>query len=605
MNILVVGNIIKDVYLNLDSRAESFETDKHGVKWLDLEFNASEHQFFNRDSSLGGAAISLEVLEKLGLKTAILGANLSLNQGNLSANTPINAYRYILVSDGGVSYLSPTKHSYTQFIPPIKSYDYIYLDRSANLDAKSTQQILNFVKQHPQVKFVIYVSNFNNPHIHRLLPQADLIFTETIDAPEFGKFDPGKIIHLSENKLTYLDITEPISTKRIDVLTHLSTYSIASATILGCFILGYSVEKSLQMARLNVENSRINSVLSLKKLQELTTAHHSDGNLALTAANLVLKPKGVLAADESGGSIHKKFKQLNIEDTYNNRRNYRNIFFTTPDLEKYVNGVILFDETARQQADNGQNFVDFLTSRRVIPGIKVDQGLALLDDTEESYTKGLASLNSRLPEYYQMGLRFAKWRSAFNVKLGANGNIITPTSTAIERNCIDLAKYAKTCQDHNLVPIVEPELVYDGNYDIDISAKLTGKILDRLFAELKRQHVDLRACILKCNMVLAGKQFVTQSTPAEVGQATSRTLKDHVPSSLAGVVFLSGGQIPEQATANLAEIIKRGPFPWPVTFSFARALQDPALYAWAGDNTNNEKARQAFLDRLIANTQIL
>ncbi|MBQ3436542.1 fructose-bisphosphate aldolase class I, partial [Candidatus Saccharibacteria bacterium] len=300
-----------------------------------------------------------------------------------------------------------------------------------------------------------------------------------------------------------------------------------------------------------------------------------------------------------------KFEQLDIPDTYENRRDYRNIFFTTPDLEKYVNGVILFDETARQFADNGQNFVDFLIGRRIIPGIKVDQGLEKFPNSLETWTKGLDGLDSRLQEYYQMGLRFAKWRSAFEIRLDENGQLITPSDEAITKNCQDLAEYAKKCQFAGIVPIVEPEVVYDGNYSIDDCASTTAKILDTLFESLSDSEVNLRACLLKCNMVLAGKKFSTPSTPAEVGAKTTEILKAHVPESLAGVVFLSGGQTVEQATNNLAEIIKSGPFPWPVTFSFARALQDPALFTWRGDKANQKVAQDAFLDRLIANTDAL
>ena len=370
-------------------------------------------------------------------------------------------------------------------------------------------------------------------------------------------------------------------------------------------IPGNSVEDSLTLARINIENSKLNAVLPLAELQEIAENASPKENLELIAANLVLKPKGILAADESGGSIKKKFSQLDIPDTYENRRDYRNIFFTTKDLEKYVNGIILFDETARQLADNGQNYVDFLTSRRIIPGIKVDQGLTKFDNSLETYTKGLVGLDERLKEYYMMGLRFAKWRAAFEIRLSTTGAILTPTTHAIEENCRILAEYAKKCQSAGLVPVVEPEVVYDGYYSIDQNAEITGKILDELFKKLTDFGVNLRACILKVNMVLAGKNYETPSTPEEVGAKTAEVLKNHVPAELAGVVFLSGGQTVKQATDNLAEVEKNGPFPWPVTFSFARALQDPALYAWKGNNENADAARQAFLDRLIANTEAL
>ena len=611
MNILVVGNVTKDVYLNLDSRTEHFETDKHDTKWLDLAFNASEHHFFNRNSSLGGAAITLETLQKLGLNATISDSNLNFNDEDSNHNAA-SAYRYILIADDQVTYFAPSKFTRTTFTPPSTPVDYLYLDRSVELDGKTKQQITDFLASSPSTKLILYVRNFHNRYLNQLLSKAELIFAELSYAPEssltpveLSNLNPAKIIHLSEDKLEYANIAESIATTRTDITTHLSFYSIASATILGSFILGHSVEDSLKFARLNLENSKLNSVLTLAELQELATHTITKNNLELIAKNLVLPPKGILAADESGGSIHKKFAQLNIPDTYDNRRNYRNIFFTTPDLAKYINGVILFDETAHQQADNGQNFVDFLTGLRIIPGIKVDQGLEKFQDSDETYTLGLVGLRKRLQGYYQMGLRFAKWRAAFEIRTDDSGNIITPTDYAIEENCRILAEYARECQTAGLVPIVEPELVYDGDYNIDQSATTTAKILDTLFAKLRNQNVNLGACILKTNMVLAGKQQESQSTPEEVGIKTAEVLKNHVPAKLAGAVFLSGGQTPEQATANLAAIIKHGPYPWPVTFSFARALQDPALYAWQGDNANIEKARQAFADRLIANTEIL
>ena len=604
MHILVVGNVTQDVYLNLDSRTEHFEADKHGIRWLDLAFNASEHHFFHRESSLGGAAVSLEVLQKLGLTAAISGSNLNFTDDNLNTDTT-STHRYILVADGQVTYLAPSKFTNTVFETPDTPIDYLYLDRSALVTAKTKNQIMNFLDSSPGTKLILYIRNFDNYHFNQLIPRADLLFSELADAPELRDLNPTQVVKLSETHLQYANLTEAISIDRVDILTHLSLYSIASATILGSFILGYSVEDSLKLARLNLENSKLNSVLTLPRLQELATTPTHQNSLELIAKNLVLSPKGILAADESGGSIHKKFDQLNIPDTYDSRRDYRNIFFTTPDLAKYVNGVILFDETARQYADNGQNFVDFLTSKRIIPGIKVDQGLEPLENSDETYTKGLDGLSERLQEYFSMGLRFAKWRAAFKIHTDDDGNILTPTDHAIDQNCHILAEYAKACQDAGLVPIVEPELVYDGNYTIDQSASATSKILDALFIQLKAAKVNLKACILKVNMILAGKQQEIQSTPEEVGLKTSEVLKNHVPEDLAGVVFLSGGQTPEQATANLAEIIKHGPYPWPITFSFARALQDPALFTWAGNNDNIEKARQAFADRLIANTEIL
>ncbi|MBR2994385.1 fructose-bisphosphate aldolase class I [Candidatus Saccharibacteria bacterium] len=627
MNILIVGNILNDIYLNLDTRSEHLETDKNHVKWLNISFDASEHHFFSKNASLGGAAVTLEVLTKLGLYAKINNSNLSFTDDGPSVDTQTIASRFILIADENISYIAPSTFKTTSFIAPKDDYDYLYIDRSATLNQKTASSILSYLDNSPNTRLIIYVRNPHESYLGPLLSRAELVFCENFSAiftaPSFdqtplGKTAITKIVDISEDHISFGKLSETISVNRIDMLTHLSAYSITSATILGALILNFSMKESLKFARINVENSRLDATLYLDQIRNQSKVTSYKDNLELIASSLVLEPKGILAADESGGSIHKKFDQLAIDDTYQNRRDYRNIFFTTPNLSNYVNGVILFDETAHQLADNGQNFVDFLISKRIIPGIKVDQGLEkfansvpkhLVPDEnykpEETWTLGLDGLQKRLANYYQMGLRFAKWRSAFEIRLDEQGDIITPTTTAIETNCQILADYAHACQKAGIVPIVEPEVVYDGYYTIEQNAETTAKILDCLFDKLVKANVNLRACILKVNMVLAGKQMETQSTPSEIGKMTAETLKNHVPADLAGVVFLSGGQTPEQATNNLAEIIKNGPYEWPVTFSFARALQDPALFAWAGDNKNTEKARQAFLDRLIANASAL
>ena len=595
MNILIVGNVLKDVYLNLDNRTEAFETDKNHTKWLNLSFDTSEHHFYNRHCSFGGATISLQVLEQMGLTALISGSDFKLQTDDTPTSSFTKEYRYIMISDDNVAYFTPSEFKNTEFVAPENNVDYIFVDRSAHLDQTTTAKIADYLESHKDTKLVVYLKDQTNPYLNDLSHRALLVFTE--ESPDATDFDPEKTIYFTDQTLRFKDITEKITVERIDKLTHLSTYSILAATILGSFILGHTVEEGLKMARTNVENSNLDSTLNLDELNSLLTLPEED--LELIAASLVAPGKGILAADESGGSIEKKFAQLNIEDTFQNRHDYRNLFFSTKDIENYVSGIILFDETARDLADNGQAIPDYLVSRRIIPGIKVDQGLEKFKDSEETYTKGLDGLEKRLREYYEMGLRFAKWRAAFNI------TATTPSEHAISENCRILAEYAKDCQSAGLVPIVEPEVVYDGNYPIEQNIETTSKILDKLFEELKNHHVNLRACILKVNMVISGKQYETQSTPEEVGKSTAEVLKNHVPEELAGVVFLSGGQTPEQATANLAAVLENGPFPWPVTFSFARALQDPALYAWAGNNENSEKARQAFLGRLIANSEIL
>lgn len=613
MNILIVGNVTKDVYLNLDSRTEKLETDKNGTAWLDLSFDASDHRFFSRFSTFGGAAITMEVLTKLGQTATITNSSFSLSEESDNAN--INAtHRYIITAPTGVSYFAPSTHTPTIVPSLTTAYDCIFIDRSAELTEESVTTLRSYFEQNPSSRLVIYAKDSPNSLVESLLPFATLIFLEkSPNKPENSTALPNlpekKTIYLSPTSLKYLNITETFSVDRIDRLTHLSVYSIATATIIGSFMRGKTIEESFRLAKINVENSTIESTLSLDELENLHT--NTEENLELIAASLVRPGKGILAADESGGSIEKKFANLNIPDTFDNRHSYRNIFFTTPDIENHLTGVILFDETARDYMDDGEPIPDFLISRRIVPGIKVDQGLAPLSDLspnynpEETYTKGLDGLEQRLREYYQMGLRFAKWRAAFKLTLSQEGYIITPTDDAISENCHILAKYALKCQSAGLVPIVEPELIYDGNYPIEKSAEVTAKILDVLFRTLQEYHVNLKACILKVNMVLAGKKQAQQSSSEEVGEATASVLKAHVPKELAGIVFLSGGQTPEQATDNLAAIVHNGPFDWPVTFSFARALQDPALYAWQGNNDNQEKAQAAFKERLELNTNAL
>lgn len=619
MNVLVVGSVIKDVYLNIDSRGENFETDKRGVKWLDLGFDASEHHFFSRIDNYGGAAVTLEVLQKLGVEARISGSELDFldtEDANGDGMTRF-PHRYVLISDEQVCYLAPSKFKRVAFTVPEEPVDYIYLDRSAILTEAVERQIIDYLNNSPRTKLVMYVQDLLDTKWDRLIWRASLIFVEK---PNSGKkasakgveqrlaeLDERKLVYLSDTRVSYLDISEKISMKRVDIMTHLSAYSIVAGTVLGCFILDLSVEKSLKLARLNVENAKLDSSLGLMQLNELAEAEKLGSNLELIAASMVRKPKGILAADESGGSIHKKFEAMEIPDDYETRREYREMLITTEDLGEYVNGVILFDETARQRVATGENFVNYLTRKMIIPGIKVDQGLEKMPNSqyEETYTRGLEGLGERLAEYHEMGLRFAKWRAAFNITMNENGEILTPTREAMLENAQILAEYAKECQKNGLVPIVEPEVVYEGEHSIETCARVTGEVLDALFDELAEKKVKLGACVLKVNMILAGKNYGRQSSAEEVGEKTAEVLKMHVPRELAGVVFLSGGQTPEQATENLAAVEKNGPFPWPVTFSFARALQGPALEKWAGKEENVAEAQEAFRERLMANSNAL
>ncbi len=596
-SILIVGNIVKDIYLRLDERQNVFEKDSNNVPWLNLGFDGSSHKFFRRTSVYGGAAVTLEVLNKFGVDAEISGAKLRYENGELVENDQKTSdYRYVLCSGEKISYFVPSTRTHTSLSAPSRPVDWVFIDKSATITTALVESLETFFAVSKNTRLAVYVSKDASEVARNLAKRATLIFSEITPPKELVDrtfIIKNDTISINDDKVTW-------NLAKTDMLTHLTVHSIAAASIIGALFSGKNKLESMDLAKANVENASLAGALDIKKLEEIVKKEKSEEiDLEMMAKSLMTLKKGILAADESGGSIHKKFESMNIPDDFEHRRDYRNIFFTTKDLEKFVSGVILFDETAKQKADNGQNFVEFLTSRGIIPGIKVDQGLADLPNSSEKYTKGLDGLDERLKEYYQMGLRFAKWRAAFEVTES------TPTENAIEKNCEILAKYALLCQQTHIVPIVEPEVVHDGNYSAKHCALLTGKILDVLFEKLKELGVRLEACILKCNMVLAGKQFETQSTPGEVGELTAKTLRDHVPKELAGVVFLSGGQGVEQSTDNLQAVTNQGPFPWPVTFSFARALQGPALEAWLGDNNNADKARSAFYDRLVANTNAL
>ena len=608
-SVLIVGNVTKDVYLRLDNRTNNFETDQNNVKWLDFSFNNSHHNYYSRVSIYGGASISLEVLSRFGLNASISGTPATFLDGQFIAKDVHTTYRYILCQDDNTSLLESSEPANTTWEIPTNNPDWIYLDNSANISPKLATSICDYLNLSRNTKLALYVSkktNQNASHIRELIERADIVISNTKLVQERENH-----VHIGNNYIEYMGSRVPWTLdNRKDLMTRFTSHLTIAASILGALILGKDASEALLLARANAQNSKLSNTSNLSTLEHdisgdyyrVEKINKQKGNMSEieeTARRLMAPGRGILAADESGGSIHKKFESMNIPDDEQHRRDYRNIFFTTPDLEKYVSGVILFDETARQIADNGQTFIDYLKNRGVISGIKVDQGLVNFDNSDEKWTQGLEGLPERLKEYYEMGARFAKWRAAFEVTNHS------PSQMAIQKNCEILADYAHDCQTANIVPIVEPELVYDGDYTIEKNIEYTGKILDCLFIELKKKNVNLAGCILKVNMVLAGKRQEEQSTPEEVGRNTAQVLREHVPSELAGVVFLSGGQSVMQATENLQAITNNGPFPWTVTFSYARALQDPALKAWQGDNTNADAARSAFRERLIANADAL
>ncbi len=322
-------------------------------------------------------------------------------------------------------------------------------------------------------------------------------------------------------------------------------------------------------------------------------------DLTATARALVAPGKGILAADESTGTIKKRFDSIGTESTEDSRRAYREMLFTTPGMSEFISGVILYDETLRQSASDGRPFVQILNDAGVIPGIKVDTGSKpLAGFPGEEVTEGLDGLRDRLAEYVGLGARFAKWRAVINIDVTAH----VPTDDGIAANAHALARYAALCQEAGLVPIVEPEVMMEGDHTIAACFDATARTLNAVYGELFDQRVDLPGTLLKPNMVLSGKKCAEQATPTEVAEATVGCFLVHVPAAVPGIVFLSGGQTDEQATANLNAMNALGlSLPWELSFSYGRALQAPALKEWGGDDANLAAGQKAFYHRAKLN----
>jgi len=324
-------------------------------------------------------------------------------------------------------------------------------------------------------------------------------------------------------------------------------------------------------------------------------SQQSGKELEATAKALVAPGKGILAADESSGTIKKRFDSIKLESTEENRRAYRELLFSTPGCEEFVSGVILYDETIRQKGSDGIPLAKLLEKKGIIPGIKVDLGAKTLPFTDEKITEGLDGLRERLVEYRGLGARFAKWRAVIAIAEAQ------PSDYCLETNAHALARYAALCVEQGLVPIVEPEVLMDGTHPIERSYAVTTRTLQLVFGELARQRVPLEQILLKPNMVLSGYSCPKQASVREVAEGTIHCFRRVVPAAVPGIVFLSGGQSDEAATAHLNEMNRIGGFPWQLSFSYGRALQAPALKAWGGKKENVAAAQKAFLHRARLN----
>tara|TARA_B100001559_G_scaffold21477_3_gene17493 strand:- start:2705 stop:3715 length:1011 start_codon:yes stop_codon:yes gene_type:complete len=323
--------------------------------------------------------------------------------------------------------------------------------------------------------------------------------------------------------------------------------------------------------------------MSLNTLEEIAKYIVSDG-------------KGILAADESNPTCGKRFDSIGVESTESNRRDYREMLFRSSGMKDNIGGVILFDETIRQNAQDGTPLVDLIKNQGALPGIKVDKGLAPLESSpEETLTQGLDGLDERCKEYLTLGAKFTKWRAVIKI----SDDI--PTDGCIQANMEALAKYAKIVQDNNMVPMVEPEVLMDGNHSIEKCYEVTSKSLKMLFKCLKDEGVNIGGTILKPNMVTSGSIAESQASIQKVAEMTVQCLKENVPSDLPGITFLSGGQSDVNATAHLDAMNKIGGFSWKLSFSYGRALQQPSLKAWLGKEENIPKAQEALSHRALMN----
>ncbi len=607
--ILIIGNVLKDVYLKLDERQNDFETDAQGIDWLNLAFNGGAHTFFQRTSVYGGAAVSLSVLNKLGIDAGILNSQTEIKAGEITWSDDPSDYRYILCHRDQITYFVPNSRKATDWAMPAGTPEWLLVDRSTTVTAKLVEEIKNFLKFAHGTKLAVHAERQTTPAGRTLAKMADLLFLEEeppvhtdekiIDKIELDTPKQQLVCHITPRRLSFGEVEESWSLDCTDMMTHLTVYSTIVATILGVVAVGGSPADALLWARLNAENASLDGVLGAEKLQGLAKAElEKRANLRLIARSLMTSGKGVLAADASDRNLAGQFAKFGIPDTSSNRRDYRELILATPNLKNYISGIILSDQLVRREIDD-RSLVEYLTTRGIIPGIKADRGLVPLENSDDQYTVGLQNLHNRLLDYYGMGIRFAKWRAAFQVTAKR------PSYFAVRQNVVDLATFAKECQLVGLVPVVEVDVLADGDYPIERSAEVTGKILRDLFELLERRKVELSGCLLKCNMIMAGRDAEVASTPAEVGMATGAIFKSVIPRYLAGILLLSGGQDSKVATKNLTAILQNSSYPWPISFAFGRALGEPVLATWKGDNQNTKAAQAALVRHLEANRDAL
>lgn len=599
----MIGNVLKDVYLKLDERQNNFEQDERGIDWLDLSFNGAEHRFFRRTGVYGGAAVTLSVLGRLGINSQIMGSNAEYKNGEIIWQGDPAGYRYIFCHHGEITYFVPSERKATDWQMPKDIPEWILVDRSTFISERLVDEIKNFRKFSPTTKLAVHAERDKSPLGQRLAEMADLLFIEEeppvhseekiIDKIDLGQPEKRLVCHITTQKIIFGEAEESWQLSRTDMMTHLTVYNTIVATILGVISSGGSLTDAVLWARINAEQATLDGSLSGRRLKELVAEERQKrANVTLVAKSLMASHRGILAADEDDQTLTKRLVSFGIGVNAKTRADYRKLLLTTPELSEYTSGVILTAETARSKVQHAQTYLKYLTSRGIITGVKADRGQAHLKGTHETYTLGLDDLASRLREYYDEGFRFAKWHAKFIIKKDQ------PSYIAVEKNAKLLADFARECQLAGLVPMIESDISWSGDYSIEKSIEVTDRVLLTIFRKLERRGVDLSSVILKTSVVAAGDNAVSPSTPREVGIATGAVLKHAVPKYIAGIEILSGGQESKAMTQNLSAIIEAGPYDWPVSFAFSRALQDPVMRTWKGKEANTKVAQATLRNKL-------
>lgn len=601
--ILVIGNVLKDVYLKLDERQNNFEQDKHGIDWLDLSFNGAEHRFFQRTSIYGGAAVTLSVLGRLGINAKIMGSDTEFKNGEIIWQGDPAGYRYILCHNGEITYFVPSQRKPTDWQMPKDIPEWILVDRSTFVSERLVDEIKNFRKFSPTTKLAVHAERNKSPLGERLAEMADLLFVEEeppvhsdekiVDKLDLGKTEKNLICHITPQKIVFGEAEESWQLSRTDMMTHLTVYNTIIATVLGVISSGGSPADAVLWARINAEQATLDGSLSGRRLKELVASEREKrANVALIAKSLMSARHGILAADEDDQTLTKRLVSFGIGANEKTRSAYRKLLLTTPELSEYTSGVILTEKVALTKFQRTQTYLEYLTGRGIITGVKADQGQAHLKGTDETYTLGLDGLAGRLRDYYEAGFRFAKWHAKFTIAKNQ------PSFIAIEKAAKLIAEFARECQLAGLVPVVESDISWDGDYTIEKSIEVTDRVLLAIFEKLERRQVDLSSVILKTSMVTAGNKAVAPSTPREIGIATAAVLKHAVSKYTAGVTILSGGHDSKEMVKDFSAIIEAGPFDWPVSFAFSRTLQDPVMQTWKGKDSNIKAAQAALRNKL-------